>query len=155
MYKRTLPSQLVPNFPSPQVLLLAAVFIKTHSAEVSRLCGKITLWFPLRSHHRIVGKGGGGRGGGGTGPGFSFLLFFFLFLPEEDAKDAPTQVSPRLCIAHPASGCMNITMPACRVLNQPPAKCQMPVQYVDELIRIGRLGGFRKLSVRWRKRNDI
>lgn len=34
MYKRVLPSRLLPNFPSPQVLLSAAVFIKTHSAEV-------------------------------------------------------------------------------------------------------------------------
>lgn len=60
MYKHTLPSKLMRNFPSPQVLLSDSVFIKTHSAEVQQLCGKITLWLSLRSHHRVLEEGGGG-----------------------------------------------------------------------------------------------
>lgn len=128
----------LPNFPSPQVLLSAAVFIKTHSAEVQRLCGEdYTPVSPAQPSQDCEGEEGRG-GGGGAGPGFPSSS---SFQRKMQRRARPLRCHHRGSASlSPRRGCMNITMPACRVLNQPPAKCQMPVKYVDELIRMGRLG---------------
>lgn len=151
MYKRPLPSSCL-IFPLPRCCSRPRSSLKLIQQRYSGSAGRLHSGFLCAA---ITGLWRRKRRSWWSRAKFLFPSVFFLFPSRGRCKDAHTQVSPRLCIAHPASGCMNITMPACRVLNQPPAKCQMPVKYVDELIRIGRLGGFRKLSVRWWKRNDI
>lgn len=108
--------QLTPNFLSPQVLLSAVVFIKTHSAAVRTLQGGYTL---ISSTVKAVISGR-------SGPKLSLV--------EEALRCSDMAASGRTVSAILHHSCCimlheyyNAGVPS---LKLPPAKCQMPVKYV-------------------------
>lgn len=54
----------------------------------------------------------------------------FSFLEDAVTWPLPLQCWQPFCTIHAAPCSMNFTMLACRVLEKPPTKCQMPVKYV-------------------------